>query len=149
MINDIRCDRCVDAVYARPDCADCARERIVAANPVPDVVPDFRTDEDFANEVLELVCEWLSTQHPIDAAQLITALAERTSVRFAVRVTHTALQVYIEQLTWHVPTIQQPARLQIVPAVMGAIKRLAPGHLTAPDNLKNVRAGGPTQGSDR
>ncbi len=148
MTNNVRCDRCVDMVFPRPDCADCEREQIIAANPVPDVVPDFRTDEDFANEVLELVSEWLSTVHPIDAVELITTLVKRTSAGFAVRVAHTALQVYIEQLTWHVPTVQRPARLRIVPAVMGAIKRLAPGHLTAPDNLKNVRASGSTHGSD-
>lgn len=136
MINDIRCDRCVDAVYARPDCADCERERIVAANPVPDVVPDFVTDEQFTEDILELTRAWLNTIHPIDAVEAVTALANHTSMGRAVRVAHAALHAYVEQVIFHASTTDQVVRLRIVPAISAAIKRMAPGHLTVPDDLR-------------
>lgn len=135
MSDNVRCDRHVGEPWA-PRCSDCEREQIIAANPVPDTVPDFVTPEQFGEDVLELTRRWLTTIHPIDAAEAITDLADRTSFGRAVQVAHDALHAYLEQVTFHASSTEQVTRLRIVPAIAGAIKRMSPGHLTAPDDLR-------------
>ncbi len=141
-MSDVKCDRCVDLVHPKPDCADCERERIVAANPVPDLAPDFYTEVELRENVAQLAEAWKTATHPQDAMAPIFELADRTSLPRAGAAARGALVPWLEWLTWGHGTAEITTRLRILPAILSAIKQLSPPH----DMTGSAATSGPTLG---
>lgn len=136
----IRCDRCIDLVYPRTDCRDCAIEQQIADAEVPDFAPRVISRADVEAEGAALAEMWQHVHHPADIVATVRAVLDRSDPLWTALVSVSAIQHFSLWIAFSCPAREQHLRARMYFPVLRMLKQFAQADPQIADVATNLRS---------